>query len=88
LFPTSRGFPFDGEWIKLVGPQGAFKPKELTDGTLTLLSTLASTFREPRDWTAWRASAREQERRAVGVPRPRRGPSRRRRRRRSRPFGR
>jgi putative restriction endonuclease len=40
----ARGFPFEGEHIKLVGPQGVFKPKELTDGALTLLSTLASTY--------------------------------------------
>lgn len=39
-----RGFPFRGVWIKLVGPQGVFKPKELTDGPLSLLSTLASTY--------------------------------------------
>lgn len=39
-----RGFPFRGAWVKLVGPQGVFKPKELTDGPLSLLSTLASTY--------------------------------------------
>lgn len=31
--------PYEGTWIKLVGPQGVFKPKELRDGPLTLLST-------------------------------------------------
>src|SRR5688572_19681624 len=41
-----KGFPFDGRWIKLAGPQGVFKPKELTDGPLTLLSTLASTYED------------------------------------------
>ena len=40
----ARGFPFGGAWIKLVGPQGVFKPKEMSDGPLTLLSTLASTY--------------------------------------------
>lgn len=39
-----RGFPHRGAWVKLVGPQGVFKPKELTDGPLSLLSTLASTY--------------------------------------------
>lgn len=39
-----RGFPFEDAWIKLTGPQGVFKPKELRDGPLTLLSTLASTY--------------------------------------------
>jgi putative restriction endonuclease len=39
-----RGFPFEDVWIKLTGPQGVFKPKELHDGPLTLLSTLASTY--------------------------------------------
>jgi len=39
-----RGFPYRGTWIKLTGPQGVFKPKELSDGPLTLLSTLASTY--------------------------------------------
>lgn len=42
----ARGFPFRGQWIKLVGPQGVFKPKELTDGPLTLLSTLASSYED------------------------------------------
>jgi putative restriction endonuclease len=40
----ARGFPYEGVWIKLVGPQGVFKPKELRDGPLTLLSTLASSY--------------------------------------------
>jgi putative restriction endonuclease len=39
-----RGLPFETAWIKLTGPQGVFKPKELRDGPLTLLSTLASTY--------------------------------------------
>jgi len=42
----ARGFPHEGRWIKLVGPQGVFKPKEMTDGALTLLSTLASTYED------------------------------------------
>ncbi|KYG10918.1 hypothetical protein BE21_09515 [Sorangium cellulosum] len=42
----ARGFPYKGAWIKLVGPQGVFKPKELTDGPLTLLSTLASSYED------------------------------------------
>lgn len=29
-----------------MGPQGVFKPKELSDGPLTLLSTLASTYQD------------------------------------------
>lgn len=42
----ARGFPFEGERLKLVGPQGVFKPKELRDGPLTLLSTLASSYED------------------------------------------
>lgn len=42
----ARGFPYEGVWVKLVGPQGVFKPKELRDGPLTLLSTLASTYED------------------------------------------
>jgi len=41
-----KGFPFGGAWIKLMGPQGVFKPKELSDGALTLLSTLASRYED------------------------------------------
>ena len=41
-----RGFSYEGERIKLVGPQGVFKPKEITDGPLTLLSTLASIYED------------------------------------------
>jgi putative restriction endonuclease len=41
-----RGFPFREVRVHLVGPQGVFKPKELTDGPLTLLSTLASTYQD------------------------------------------
>ena len=43
----ARGFLYGDTWIKLVGPQGVFKPKEMSDGSLTLLSTLASTY---DDW--------------------------------------
>lgn len=42
----ARGFPYGDGRTKLVGPQGVFKPKELTDGPLTLLSTLASTYED------------------------------------------
>ena len=42
----ARGFPYGGRWIKLVGPQGVFKPKEMSDGPLTLLSTLASSYQD------------------------------------------
>lgn len=42
----AKGFPYQNGWIKLVGPQGVFKPKEMTDGALTLLSTLASTYED------------------------------------------
>jgi putative restriction endonuclease len=42
----ARGFPYRQGWLKLVGPQGVFKPKELTDGPLTLLSTLASSYED------------------------------------------
>lgn len=42
----ARGFPYEGAWLKLVGPQGVFKPKELRDGPLTLLSTLASSYED------------------------------------------
>ena len=41
-----KGFPFQGAWIKLMGPQGVFKPKEISDGALTLLSTLASRYED------------------------------------------
>ena len=26
----AKGFPYTGSWIKLVGPQGVFKPKEMS----------------------------------------------------------
>ncbi len=42
----AKGFPYGGGRIKLVGPQGVFKPKEMNDGALTLLSTLASTYED------------------------------------------
>jgi putative restriction endonuclease len=42
----ARGFVYEGAWIKLVGPQGVFKPKGMSDGALTLLSTLASTYED------------------------------------------
>ena len=42
----ARGFLYSGTPIKLVGPQGVFKPKEMSDGPLTLLSTLASTYED------------------------------------------
>lgn len=41
-----KGFPFRNIRIKLMGPQGVFKPKEITDGPLTLLSTLASRYED------------------------------------------
>jgi len=41
-----NGFPYRHGRVKLVGPQGVFKPKDLTDGPLTLLSTLASTYQD------------------------------------------
>ncbi|WP_437552070.1 hypothetical protein WME97_12130 [Sorangium sp. So ce367] len=42
----ARGFPYKGARTKLVGPQGVFKPKELTDGPLTLLSALAPSYED------------------------------------------
>jgi putative restriction endonuclease len=42
----ARGFPYARAWVKLVGPQGVFKPKEMSDGRLTLLSTLASSYED------------------------------------------
>lgn len=42
----AKGFPYGSTRIKLVGPQGVFKPKELIDGALTLLSTLASRYED------------------------------------------
>jgi putative restriction endonuclease len=42
----AKGFPYRDVRIKLVGPQGVFKPKEITDGALSLLSTLASTYED------------------------------------------
>lgn len=41
-----RGFALDGETIRLKGIQGVFKPKQLTDGPLSLLSTLASRYED------------------------------------------
>ena len=42
----ARGFQFDGEPILLKGPQGIFKPRQLSDGPLTLMSTLGSRYED------------------------------------------
>lgn len=41
----TRGFPFEGQTIKLVSwGRGIFKPEQLSDGPLTLVSSLASRY--------------------------------------------
>jgi putative restriction endonuclease len=42
----ARGFPYGDSGIKLLGVQGVFRPKKLTDGPLTLLSTMASSYED------------------------------------------
>jgi putative restriction endonuclease len=42
----AKGFLHDGEIILLKGQQGIFKPRQLRDGPLTLMSTLGSRYED------------------------------------------
>jgi putative restriction endonuclease len=42
----AKGVPYAGDVVLLKGPQGIFKPRQLTDGPLTVTSTLASTYED------------------------------------------
>jgi putative restriction endonuclease len=42
----AKGFLHDGEMILLKGQQGIFKPRQLKDGPLTLMSTLGSRYED------------------------------------------
>jgi len=42
----AKGFVVRGERILLKGPQGIFKPKQLSDGPLTIISTLGSRYED------------------------------------------
>src|SRR5688572_12603236 len=42
----AKGFRYNGDVVLLKGPQGIFKPRQLTDGPLTLMSTLGSRYED------------------------------------------
>lgn len=42
----AKGFPHSGDVVLLKGPQGIFKPRQLTDGPLTIMSTLGSQYED------------------------------------------
>ncbi len=42
----AKGFLYEGHVVLLKGPQGIFKPRQLTDGPLTLMSTLGSHYED------------------------------------------
>ncbi len=42
----AKGFVCEGQVVLLKGPQGIFKPRQLTDGPLTLMSTLGSRYED------------------------------------------
>ena len=42
----AKGFDVQRERILLKGPQGIFKPRQLTDGPLTIMSTLSSSYED------------------------------------------
>lgn len=42
----AKGFIVEGEIILLKGPQGIFKPRQLSDGPLTIMSTLGSRYED------------------------------------------
>ena len=42
----AKGFRHDGDVVLLKGPQGIFKPRQLTDGPITLMSTLGSRYED------------------------------------------
>lgn len=42
----AKGVSYQGDVILLKGPQGIFKPRQLTDGPLTIMSTLSSRYED------------------------------------------
>jgi putative restriction endonuclease len=42
----AKGLPYRGDVVLLKGPQGIFKPRQLTDGPLTIMSTLGSRYED------------------------------------------
>jgi putative restriction endonuclease len=42
----AKGFVVNGEVVLLKGPQGIFKPRQLSDGPLTIMSTLGSRYED------------------------------------------
>jgi len=42
----SKGLHVDGDIVLLKGPQGIFKPRQLSDGPLTIMSTLGSRYED------------------------------------------
>lgn len=42
----AKGFVAQGQVVFLKGPQGIFKPRQLSDGPLTIMSTLASRYED------------------------------------------
>jgi len=52
----AKGVRVDDEVVLLKGPQGIFKPRQLADGPLTIMSTLASRYEDhpSRDFLARR----------------------------------
>src|SRR5688500_6811506 len=42
----AKGVRYNGDVVHLKGPQGIFKPRQLSDGPLTLMSTLGSRYED------------------------------------------
>jgi len=42
----AKGFTVEGDLVLLKGPQGIFKPRQLSDGPLTIMSTLGSRYED------------------------------------------
>jgi putative restriction endonuclease len=42
----AKGFQVEGDLVLLKGPQGIFKPRQLSDGPLTIMSTLGSRYED------------------------------------------
>ena len=42
----AKGFLYSGDIVHLKGPQGIFKPRQLSDGPLTIMSTLGSQYED------------------------------------------
>jgi putative restriction endonuclease len=42
----AKGFLYSGDIVLLKGPQGIFKPRQLSDGPLTIMSTLGSQYED------------------------------------------